>query len=166
MKHNWAENLRTAGQDNNRKFHFAGFIRENGVILGMVLVLIVFGLINHKFFAVKNLVNVLNQSSLLIIMSIGMMFAMSVRAVDLSIAQIAPCVVSGRSVDYCNARLNADYSKHRTDHDKWGGGADFVHASQKGDKGVLFLWDRLHWPYSVPDYFYRNCRFSHPFYPA
>ncbi len=89
MKHNWAENLRTAGQDNNRKFHFAGFIRENGVILGMVLVLIVFGLINHKFFAVKNLVNVLNQSSLLIIMSIGMMFAMSVRAVDLSIAQIA-----------------------------------------------------------------------------
>ena len=58
MKHNWAENLRTAGQDNNRKFHFAVFIRENGVILGMVLVLIVFGLINHKFVAVKNLVNV------------------------------------------------------------------------------------------------------------
>ena len=77
----------------NQKLSFSrrvlDFIRQNGVLIGMILVLIVFQTIEHKFFAVKNLLNVLNQSSLLIIMSTGMMMAMSVRAVDLSIAQVA-----------------------------------------------------------------------------
>lgn len=65
------------------------FIGQNSVALGMLLVLLVFQIINPKFFVFKNLVNVLNQSSLLIIMSVGMMMAMSVKAVDLSTAQIA-----------------------------------------------------------------------------
>ena len=71
------------------KKSLAQFLGQHSVLIGMLLVLIVFQLINNKFFAVKNLVNVLNQSSLLIIMSIGMMMAMSVKAVDLSTAQIA-----------------------------------------------------------------------------
>ena len=62
---------------------------QNSVILGMIAVLIVFGIINPKFAAPKNLSNVLYQSSLLIIMAIGMMMAMSVKAVDLSIAYVA-----------------------------------------------------------------------------
>lgn len=72
-----------------KSFRAGDFLRHNGVAVGMILVLIVFQLVNNKFFAVRNLVNVLNSSSLLIIMSIGMMMAMSVRAVDLSIAQVA-----------------------------------------------------------------------------
>lgn len=78
-----------AGADMTTGQKIRHFARQNGAAIGMVLVLIVFQLINNKFFAVKNLVNVLNSSSLLIIMSVGMMMAMSVRAVDLSIAQVA-----------------------------------------------------------------------------
>jgi len=65
------------------------FFLQNGVILGMVFVMLLFHIINPKFLVFNNLRNVLNQSSLLIIMSIGMMMAMSVKAVDLSIAQLA-----------------------------------------------------------------------------
>ena len=89
MSNRLSDVLRPAGPAPKSGSLAVGFIRQNGVILGMALVVLVFGIVNPKFFAVKNLVNVLNQSSLLIIMSIGMMFAMSVRAVDLSIAQVA-----------------------------------------------------------------------------
>lgn len=88
-KHGPAQELFSKQENLISRKSVLGFLRENSVIFGMFMVLIVFQCINNKFFAVKNLVNVLNQSSLLIIMSIGMMMAMSVRAVDLSTAQIA-----------------------------------------------------------------------------
>lgn len=65
------------------------FLLQNSVLLGMIAVLLIFAVINPKFAAAKNLINVVNQSSLLIIMACGMMMAMSVKAVDLSIAYVA-----------------------------------------------------------------------------
>lgn len=64
-------------------------LRNYGAIIGMLLVLIVFQILNNKFLTARNLLGVLNQSSILIIMSLGAMMVMSVRGVDLSVAQVA-----------------------------------------------------------------------------
>jgi ribose/xylose/arabinose/galactoside ABC-type transport system permease subunit len=55
----------------------------------MVLVLIVFQILDHRFFNPKNILGVLNTSTLLILLSLGMMMTMSVRGIDLSVAQVA-----------------------------------------------------------------------------
>ncbi|MHB8065793.1 MAG: ABC transporter permease [Ruminiclostridium sp.] len=83
------KNLSKSIQLNSDRNVVLDFLRKNGVIIGMIVVLIIFQIINPKFLVLKNVVGVINQSSLLIIMSVGMMMAMSVRAVDLSIAQVA-----------------------------------------------------------------------------
>ncbi len=65
------------------------WIRVNGVGIGMVVVLIIMGLIEPNFFRRENLLGVLNSSSILVILSIGMSVTLSVRGVNLSIAQTA-----------------------------------------------------------------------------
>lgn len=65
------------------------FIARHGAVIGMVLVLAVFSVINPKFAKVDNILGVLNSSTLLIIMSLGMTMVMAVRGIDLSIAQVA-----------------------------------------------------------------------------
>jgi len=73
----------------NKGFNVGNVLRSYGSIIGMIVVLFVFQIFNHKFMNPQNLINVISQSSILIIMSVGMMMAMSVRAVDLSVAQVA-----------------------------------------------------------------------------
>jgi ribose/xylose/arabinose/galactoside ABC-type transport system permease subunit len=54
----------------------------------MVLVLLVGGAIRPAFFSTQNLVNVADQTTVLIILSIGLSIAMLLRGVDLSVAQV------------------------------------------------------------------------------
>ncbi|MFA9380719.1 MAG: ABC transporter permease, partial [Acetanaerobacterium sp.] len=65
------------------------FLRQYSSIIGMVLVLVIFGLINNDFFKLNNIAGVINSSTFLIIMSLAMMMVMSVRGIDLSVAQVA-----------------------------------------------------------------------------
>jgi ribose/xylose/arabinose/galactoside ABC-type transport system permease subunit len=55
----------------------------------MIGVLIIFQIIDRRFFNPKNLLGVLNSSTLLILLSLGMMMTMAVRGIDLSVAQVA-----------------------------------------------------------------------------
>jgi ribose/xylose/arabinose/galactoside ABC-type transport system permease subunit len=65
------------------------FLSRFGSVLGILLVLIIFQLIDNRFMRMKNIVGVLNSSTLLIIMSVASMLVMSVRGIDLSVAQVA-----------------------------------------------------------------------------
>ena len=60
-----------------------------GSVIGMFAVLVIFQLIDSRFMRLSNIIGVLNSSTLLIIMSIALMMVMSVRGIDLSVAQVA-----------------------------------------------------------------------------
>lgn len=58
-------------------------------IIGMILVLVVFQMLDHRFMNSKNIMGVINSSTPLIVMSLAMMTVMSVRGIDLTVAQVA-----------------------------------------------------------------------------
>jgi ribose/xylose/arabinose/galactoside ABC-type transport system permease subunit len=65
------------------------FLRDYGAILGMIVVLLIFYALKPAFLSPANVANVLRQSSILIILALGLTVVMSMRGVDLSIAQVA-----------------------------------------------------------------------------
>jgi len=71
------------------RMNIRDFISNYSAPIGMLAVLIIFGLIDHRFFRMDNIVGVLNSSTLLIVLSIALMMVMSVRGIDLSVAQVA-----------------------------------------------------------------------------
>lgn len=60
-----------------------------GAVFGIVFLMILFWIIDPRFMRMKNVVNVFNTSTLLVLMSVGIMLPMSVRGIDLSVAQVA-----------------------------------------------------------------------------
>lgn len=72
-----------------RHVAWLGVIRDYGSLIGMGIVLIIFHLFNTNFLKWDNITSVLTQSAILVILSIGLMMVMSVRGVDLSVAQVA-----------------------------------------------------------------------------
>lgn len=71
------------------RLNIRNFISNYSAPIGMLCVLIVFGFINDRFFRLDNIIGVLNSSTLLVVLSIGLMLVMSVRGIDLSVAQVA-----------------------------------------------------------------------------
>lgn len=71
------------------RLNIRNFISNYSAPIGMACVLIIFGFINDRFFRLDNIIGVLNSSSLLVVMSIALMMVMSVRGIDLSVAQVA-----------------------------------------------------------------------------
>lgn len=67
----------------------ADFVRRYGALIGMLLILVIFQMIDNRFFNPKNILGVLNSGTLLILLSLGIMMPMSVRGIDLSVAQVA-----------------------------------------------------------------------------
>jgi ribose/xylose/arabinose/galactoside ABC-type transport system permease subunit len=64
-------------------------LRAYGPMVGMLAVLVIFSILKPAFFSLANIGNVLHQSVILIIMSFGLAVVMTMRGVDLSVAQIA-----------------------------------------------------------------------------
>ena len=66
------------------------FLGESyGDLIGILLILIVFNMFNPMFLRLANIWNVFKASTFLILMAMGMTLVMSVRGIDLSIAQVA-----------------------------------------------------------------------------
>jgi ribose/xylose/arabinose/galactoside ABC-type transport system permease subunit len=68
---------------------FLEFIIRNREIFGMLAVLVIFQLIDKRFMNYKNILGVINSTTPLIVLSLAIMMVMSVRGIDLSIAQVA-----------------------------------------------------------------------------
>jgi ribose/xylose/arabinose/galactoside ABC-type transport system permease subunit len=64
-------------------------LKRFGVLIGMILILLIFQIVDHRFMRLKNLIGIMNSSSPLILLSLGMMMTMAVRGIDLSVSQIA-----------------------------------------------------------------------------
>ena len=64
-------------------------LRAYGAVIGMILVLGAVGAIQPGFLNPANIQSVLGQSTILVIMSLGLTIAMLLRGVDLSFAQVA-----------------------------------------------------------------------------
>ncbi|MDB5526674.1 MAG: branched-chain amino acid transport system / permease component family protein [Rhizobium sp.] len=65
------------------------FLRNYGAIVGMLAVLSIFYVFKPAFISPNNIVNVLRQGSILIVLALGLTVVMSMRGVDLSVAQVA-----------------------------------------------------------------------------
>lgn len=64
-------------------------LRTYGPAIGMLGVLVVFAILKPVFLSPANIANVMHQSVVLIVISFGLAVVMSMRGVDLSVAQIA-----------------------------------------------------------------------------
>jgi ribose/xylose/arabinose/galactoside ABC-type transport system permease subunit len=64
-------------------------LRDYGAILGMLGALLVFGLLKPAVLTPANLASVVDQSSSLVILSVGLAIVMMMRGVDLSVAQVS-----------------------------------------------------------------------------
>jgi ribose/xylose/arabinose/galactoside ABC-type transport system permease subunit len=64
------------------------FLKANLPLVGMILVILAGGAVVPSFFLFANLTSVLEQSTILILVSIGLAIPMLMRGVDLSVAQI------------------------------------------------------------------------------
>lgn len=64
------------------------FLRDYGAILGMLVVFVIVEFLKPSFLHVANIENVLRQSAILIIISMGLTVVLLMRGVDLSVAQI------------------------------------------------------------------------------
>jgi ribose/xylose/arabinose/galactoside ABC-type transport system permease subunit len=65
------------------------FLRTYGAIIGMIAVLAIVYFLKPAFLSPANVANVIRQSTILIILALGLSVVMSMRGVDLSIAQVA-----------------------------------------------------------------------------
>lgn len=65
------------------------FFKTYGAVVGMFLLLIVFQIFDNRFLQPANLWGICKNSAFLILMALGMTFALSVRGIDFSIAQVA-----------------------------------------------------------------------------
>ncbi len=65
------------------------FLTNYGAIIGMLAVLLILQLLEPRFLKIQNIVGILNSSSVLVMLSIAMMMTMSVKGVNLSVAQTA-----------------------------------------------------------------------------
>ncbi len=73
----------------DRARRWVAVFRDYGALIGMIAALLVFGIINPKILTIANLSSVVDQSSGLMVMAVGMAIIMSMRGVDLSLAQVA-----------------------------------------------------------------------------
>ena len=65
------------------------FVRNYGAVVGIILLLVVFQCIDHRVLRFENIWGVLRNNTFLIMMAMGMTLVMSVRGIDLSVAQVA-----------------------------------------------------------------------------
>jgi ribose/xylose/arabinose/galactoside ABC-type transport system permease subunit len=63
--------------------------RDYGAVIGMLGVLAFFGAVQPKVLAPANLASIVDQTSSLVIMAVGMAIVMMMRGVDLSVAQVS-----------------------------------------------------------------------------
>lgn len=65
------------------------FLRDYGAVVGILLIILIFNVIDNRVLRLANVWGILRNSTFLIMMAMGMTLVMSVRGIDLSIAQIA-----------------------------------------------------------------------------
>lgn len=78
----------TAALPERRRRTVGSFLRAYGALLGMVAVLVLVAAIKPSFLSSANVLNVLRQSTVLVILASGLTVVLMLRGVDLSVAQI------------------------------------------------------------------------------
>ncbi|SLM18761.1 Ribose ABC transporter permease protein [uncultured spirochete] len=83
----------------NLKARIAKLLRSQGVLIGLVLIIIVASILEHSFLTASNLLNILRQSSALGIVCLGVTFVMMTGGMDLSVGSIVSlCAVVAVSI--------------------------------------------------------------------
>lgn len=77
------------GGSSHGRFRFGDVLRDYGTILSMLGALVVFGILEPAVLTPANLASVVDQSSSLVILSVGLAIVMMMRGVDLSVAQVS-----------------------------------------------------------------------------
>lgn len=76
------------GKGASSRFRRLSRSRNSGIFLGLILVIIIFSLLNHKFFEMRNAINIIRQVSLNGMMACGMTCVIVCGGIDLSIGSI------------------------------------------------------------------------------
>jgi ribose transport system permease protein len=71
-----------------RSINWKGFLQRYGLVISFVLLCVAFSLLSDRFATVSNLTNVLRQSTINLIISIGMTYVILTAGIDLSVGAI------------------------------------------------------------------------------
>ncbi len=71
--------------NSKRKFSLGGFVQQNMAWVLLALICSIFGFTSNNFFSFENIINILSQSSYIIVAGIGITFLMMSGAMDLSV---------------------------------------------------------------------------------
>lgn len=70
------------------KKRFAGFARDYAIVLALILLALVVSIIQPKFFSLQNFKNILNQITVVGVLSCGMTFVILIGCIDLSVGSM------------------------------------------------------------------------------
>lgn len=65
-----------------------GFLKENGTLVALVILAVIFGFIDDAFFTPRNLTNLARQTTIIGIISVGMTMVIIINGIDLSVGSI------------------------------------------------------------------------------
>ncbi|MGW6778469.1 ABC transporter permease [Brucella pseudogrignonensis] len=78
---------------------FANLLRDSGIALALLLLIVVFSLTTQHFLSFNNITNILTQVTINLILAIGMTFVILIGGIDLSVGSLlALCAVVGGTV--------------------------------------------------------------------
>lgn len=85
--------------------------KEAYILTGLILLILVIGILNPRFLAVSNFINILRSNSVLAVGAMGMLMIMLTGGIDISIAAImtAAALVAGRCMAYYQMGLGGAF---------------------------------------------------------
>jgi len=86
-----------------KKFLSREFWLKNSIYVAVIIFIIIMSLTNNKFLVPKNIINIFTQSSVLMILSIGMTLTLITKGIDMSVGSVM--FLSAAVMQYCGTRL-------------------------------------------------------------
>ena len=93
-------NLQLNSTDAARHFSFKATVRDAGIGLALIALIIIFSVSSEHFLAANNITNILTQITINLILAVGMTFVILIAGIDLSVGSVLAfaAVIAGKAI--------------------------------------------------------------------
>ena len=95
-----ATNVKLNGETKASRFSFKAIIRDAGIGLALVGLIVIFSLSSEHFLAANNITNILTQITINLILAVGLTFVILIAGIDLSVGSVLAfaAVIAGKAI--------------------------------------------------------------------
>ncbi|OMH37976.1 ABC transporter permease [Motiliproteus sp. MSK22-1] len=95
-----ATNVKVNGAAKSSRFSFKAIIRDAGIGLALIGLIVIFSLSSEHFLAANNITNILTQITINLILAVGLTFVILIAGIDLSVGSVLAfaAVVAGKAI--------------------------------------------------------------------